>query len=68
MPVDEVKKFLKEIKENPSILKDGEDDIDKMLRLVIQIEKKHAFSSEAVSEQRRRDEITKALSSEFSKT
>lgn len=67
MDINEIKDTLKQIKENPEILKEEEDDIDKMLREVIKIERRHIFGSEATSEPKRREELLKFLTTEFAK-
>ena len=61
MNIEEMKAFLTQAKEDPSIVETERDDIDKLLLGVIRIEKKHLYGLESTSASRRQEEIRKFL-------
>ena len=59
--LDDVKSLLNEIKDNPEILNENNDQIDELLKAVIKIEKRNLYGLEKSSAAKRRDEIFKYL-------
>ena len=54
--IDDIKSMLEEIKNNPEIL-ESNDQLTKLLKGVIQIEKRHIYGLDKTSTSKRRDEI-----------
>ena len=67
MNAEEVKEYLKRVKEEPELAKKDVDELDEMLLGVIKLEKKHLYGAGTTSANRRREEIEKYLDKELSR-
>ncbi len=65
--INDLKRILEEMKENPELAVPDQDAIDILIGKVISIEKKHLYQVESTSNKKRLDEIRKLLDSELSK-
>ena len=65
--INDLKKILEEMKENPELAAPDQDAIDILIGKVISIEKKHLYQVESTSSRKRLDEIRKLLDSELPK-
>jgi hypothetical protein len=63
----DVLRELSEIKDNPSILDEQDSEMEKVLKEVIKIQRRHLYGLDKTSVRQRKDEIQKLLIKELQK-
>lgn len=65
MNAEEIKQFLSQAKADPALIVRDADLVDRVLRGVIKLEKKHLYGAGTTSANRRREEIEKFVDKEL---
>ena len=58
--------LIEKVIEDPGILDDKAEEMDRILMDVVKLEKRHLYGLESTSTHKRRDELLKLLTKEFS--
>lgn len=65
MTPDDIKRILRESKNDPTLVARDSDELDNIIKGVIQLEKKHLYGTGTTSANRRKEEIEKFLDREL---
>ena len=58
--------LIEKVMENSSILEERAEHMDQLLMQVVKLEKRHLYGLESTSDRKRREELMKLLTKEFS--
>jgi hypothetical protein len=59
--IEEVKKVLEDIQENPEILNEDDSEMEAVLKEIVQIERRHLYGLDSTSVSKRRNTIKEFL-------